>query len=264
MPEKGEPKISDSEVVLVGMFVGTLDVIDFIPGAGDLTDIPGAGLIFYYYKKHINGIVYIISEILDAIPFVGIFPWRTCVWIGTVAFDRLAPKKIEEALEELGEKAEGGEGGTGELEGETTSLEQGTAQGGQSAEAGTEGASSRGTIKAEGGPEGNDQGGQDETEKGGEAERTGEEGEEENDEDREESEKERGAERAMESGSEISPEEEAESEDFTLDDASSSNNKESDGDDAPASNLVNMDEFKRRQATKVEDIKKGRPKEEAA
>lgn len=117
MPNKPDPKISTSEAVLIGMFVLTLDAIDLIPFAGDLTDIAAAPLLLYYYTKHINGLAFVIAEVLDAIPLTQEFPSRTIVWVGTVAFDRFAPAEVEKAVEAAGEKMEGGEGGV-EGEGE--------------------------------------------------------------------------------------------------------------------------------------------------
>ncbi len=142
MAERPEPKISTSEAVLIGMFLLILDAIDLIPIAGDLTDVAGAPLILYYYTKHINGVAYIVSEILDLIPIVQEIPSRSIVWWGTVAFDRFAPAKVEEAVEKLGEEAEGKEGG-GELEGEG-------GLGAETSEGGQRGASSAERVEEEG------------------------------------------------------------------------------------------------------------------
>ena len=128
---KAEPKISTSEVVLIGLFLAILDTIDLIPFAGDLTDVAAAPLVLYYFLKHINGIAYVVAEILDAIPLTQEFPTRSLVWLGTVIFDRFAPDKVEEAVEKIGEAGEGGEGGGG-LEGEE-GLANASSEGAQSA-----------------------------------------------------------------------------------------------------------------------------------
>jgi hypothetical protein len=162
MPEKAEPKISTAEAVLILLFVLLLDAIDLIPFAGDLTDVAGAPLLLYYMSKHINGVAYLIAEILDAIPVVQELPSRTIVWIATVLFDRFAPAAVEQAVEKVGELEQGGEGaGTGELEagasegaagaeagaGAAAATEEG-AQGGQALNAG-EGVEGEARIKGE-------------------------------------------------------------------------------------------------------------------
>jgi len=134
MAQKADPKISTSEAVLILLFVLILDLIDLIPFAGDLTDIAGAPLFFYYMSKHINGVAYLIAEILDAIPGTQEIPSRTIVWIGTILFDRFAPAKLEEVVEQAGELGEGGEGAPGGELGEGGAVAEGagTAEGVQS------------------------------------------------------------------------------------------------------------------------------------
>jgi hypothetical protein len=110
MEEKAQPKISLPEIILIGLFLGILDAIDLIPFAGDLTDVFAAPLVFYYFIKNINGVAYIVSLILDAIPLTQEIPTRSIVWWGTVILDHFAPKKLTAALEQVGEIEEGGAG----------------------------------------------------------------------------------------------------------------------------------------------------------
>lgn len=107
MGEKAEPKISLPEAILIGIFLGVLDLIDLIPFAGDITDMFAAPLLFYYVIKHINGVAYAASLILDAIPVTQEFPTRSLVWWGTVIFDHFAPKQLSQAVEKTGELGEG-------------------------------------------------------------------------------------------------------------------------------------------------------------
>jgi hypothetical protein len=111
--QKAQPKISVVDMVLVGLFLAILDAIDLIPFAGDLTDIPASMLIFYYTFKGINGVAYIISLIMDAIPGLQEIPTRSIVWWGTVIIDRIGPKKLERALEKAGELTQGKVGAAG-------------------------------------------------------------------------------------------------------------------------------------------------------
>lgn len=106
-----QPKIPVVDMVLVGLFLAILDVIDLIPLAGDLTDIFAAPLVFYYFFKNINGVSYVVSLVLDAIPGIQEVPTRSIVWWGTVIIDHLAPKKLEQVLEKTGELAQANEGG---------------------------------------------------------------------------------------------------------------------------------------------------------
>jgi len=148
MATRPDPKISTSEAVLIGLFLLTLDAIDLIPLAGDLTDVAAAPLVFYYFTKHINGTAYIISCGLDLIPVVQEFPTRSIVWWGTVALDRFAPAKVEELIEATGEKLEGGEGGPGEL-GSESELGAGVAESTQQGAAVAEQAGESATAEAE-------------------------------------------------------------------------------------------------------------------
>jgi hypothetical protein len=196
MPQKAEPKISVSEAVLIGMFLAILDVIDLIPLAGDLTDVAAAPLVLYYFMKHINGTAYIISWILDLIPVTQEFPSRSIVWWGTVIFERVAPAKLEQETEKVGELGEGGEGGEALEGGE--GLEAGASEGAEASENAEQGVSSaeeteggaetegvEGETPAEengGEGEGQEAGGETETpaeEEGGEGENPKEEGGEE-------------------------------------------------------------------------------------
>ncbi len=106
-----QPKISVVDMVLVGLFLAMLDAIDLVPFAGDLTDVFAAPLVFYYFIKNINGVAYIVSLVLDAIPGIQEVPTRSIVWWGTVIVDHMAPKKLEQTLEKAGEIAQAGEGG---------------------------------------------------------------------------------------------------------------------------------------------------------
>lgn len=88
---------------MVGLFLAVLDAIDLIPFAGDITDLFAAPLVFYYFFKNINGLLYILSLILDAIPGIQEVPSRSIVWWGTVLFERFAPAKVVAVAEKAGE-----------------------------------------------------------------------------------------------------------------------------------------------------------------
>jgi hypothetical protein len=88
---KPEPKISEVEIILVGLFFGLLDVIDIIPIAGDITDVIAAPMGLYYWSKGINATAFIAAEILDLIPVAQEIPSRTIGWAITVVLDR-SPK----------------------------------------------------------------------------------------------------------------------------------------------------------------------------
>jgi hypothetical protein len=152
MPEKAEPKISVSEAVLIGLFLAILDAIDLIPLAGDLTDVAAAPLVLYYFMKNINGTAYIIAWVMDLIPFLQEFPNRSIAWWGTVIFERIAPAKLQSAVEQTGEIAEGKEGG-GELE-EGEKLGEGASEGAEASKNAEQGVSSaeeaQGWVEAEG------------------------------------------------------------------------------------------------------------------
>ncbi len=142
-PQQPEPKISDVEIVAIGVFFVMLDLIDLIPIAGDVTDIVAAPMGMYYWMKGINGTAFIAAEVLDLIPFVQMVPSRTIGWVITAYIDRspklqtkLAPAlAVAGALE--GDVAEGAGAATtetGELAATTPSA--GTAAGTVPAEAG--------------------------------------------------------------------------------------------------------------------------------
>src|SRR5665213_3066891 len=85
---EAEPKISDVEIILIGLFFATLDLIDLIPIAGDITDVVAAPMGFYYWMKGINATTFIVAEVLDLIPGIQEFPSRTIGWGITVWLDR--------------------------------------------------------------------------------------------------------------------------------------------------------------------------------
>jgi hypothetical protein len=103
--KKREPKISLVEALLIGAYIGTLDVIDIIPTAGDITDLLGAPIMFYLNIKGVGGMAFIIAEIMDLFPIVQEFPSRSVAWLIIIGLDRFAPAKLEEAVEKAGELA---------------------------------------------------------------------------------------------------------------------------------------------------------------
>src|ERR1700733_5389074 len=114
--QKPEPKISDVEIILIGIFYLGLDAIDFIPAAGDITDVIAAPMGFYYWMKGLNGTAFIASEVIEAIPGAQEIPFvRTVTWAINIWLDR--HPKLEatlatvEAFEGGAEALEGGGGG---------------------------------------------------------------------------------------------------------------------------------------------------------
>jgi len=112
--QQPEPKISDVEIILIGLFYLIIDLIDLIPIAGDITDIIVAPMGFYYWMKGLNGTTFIVSEIIELIPLLQEIPTRVIGWGITVYIDR-HPKleaaigtatKVAEALEGNVEGAE--------------------------------------------------------------------------------------------------------------------------------------------------------------
>jgi hypothetical protein len=86
--QQPEPKISDVEAILIGTFLGILDLIDIIPIAGDITDIATTPLNFYFWSKGIKSTTFVVSQLLDLVPIVQEFPSRTIAWGITVYLDR--------------------------------------------------------------------------------------------------------------------------------------------------------------------------------
>ena len=130
--QQPEPKISDVEMVLIGTFYFALDLIDFIPAAGDITDIIAAPMGFYYWEKKLNGTAFIASEIIEAIPVAQNIPFvRTISWGATIWLDR-SPNlqaKLAPAMQIAGalEGNEEGLEGAGQAD---SSAEMGTMKGG--------------------------------------------------------------------------------------------------------------------------------------
>jgi hypothetical protein len=116
---KPEPKISDVEIILIGVFYLGLDIVDLFPGAGDITDVIAAPMGFYYWMKGLNAITFIVSEIIEAIPGLQEIPFvRIITWGMTIWFDRhpklegvLAP--VLQAADALGGDIPEGEGSSG-------------------------------------------------------------------------------------------------------------------------------------------------------
>lgn len=162
--ETREPKIHLPVAILVGLAVLVLDLIDLIPIAGDITDIPSLMVNFYLLTIGVSGIVFLIGEVLDLIPVVQEFPCRSIAWWVTVGIDHFAPASVQQVFERVGEELQGGEGA---LEGEAVAGGVGAAEGAGGAVATAEG----GTALVE-------EGGSVEfgAEEGGEAEEPSEEG----------------------------------------------------------------------------------------
>ena len=244
---KPEPKIHLPMAVFIGLSVLLLDIVDIIPGAGDITDIPSLGVNFYLYSIGVSGIMFLVAEILDLFPVLQEFPTRTIAWIATVLFEWIAPAKVERVVEAAGEMGEGAEGAEGK-EGAQAGAEGGANK--AKPEAAVEDVAavhdvdsagermSEGSANSEGRQSG-ENGGPDE-QSSLEEERQkewGEGGEEETEgateEDREKDKRDEELEKEMETGAERSPEEEAGEEDFALQDAASqSDSEEEDEEDA--------------------------------
>ena len=141
-----EPKISTADAVIIGLVLGILDVVDFIPLGGDVTDLPASLLLLYYRAKGISGTVYAMSLILDLIPIIQEFPTRSLAWWVTVYMDR-HPTKIGRVIETAGEMAQGKEGELGA--GEAGAAAEGVAAEGAVAE----GSGAVGGVTAEGNAE---------------------------------------------------------------------------------------------------------------
>jgi hypothetical protein len=216
-----QPKIGLVEALFIGLAVLVLDVIDLIPIAGDITDGPSLLVNYYLYSKGVNGIWFIIGEVLDLIPVVQEFPSRSIAWVVVVYLDH-HPSKIIQTAEKAGELAEGGESG-GEV-GAATETGEGAAAGvkqevegtveGEGVAAHAEGEVGTTTESETTGREKRGEGGRTETEKrGGEPEGgEPEEEEEEHLEDEERAAREEQIAKDMRSGAEITPEEELEEE----------------------------------------------------
>jgi hypothetical protein len=229
--KKPEAKIHLPLAVFIGLCVILLDVIDLIPFAGDITDVPSLGVNFYLYSIGVSGVMFLVAEVLDLFPVLQEFPTRTIAWIATVLFEWLAPAKLEKAVEKTGEMAEGKEGAAAGGVGEAAVVEG--AQGAEAAEAGeaaatnaaqeAEGAAGGEVAEESGTAEGRSQDEGSERERGEGGERQQEEGEggegEENKEEEEGEGKDEELEEEMETASERSPEEEAAEEDFDLEEA---------------------------------------------
>jgi hypothetical protein len=110
MDEAPEPKISLPESIVIGLLLGVLDLIDLVPGGGDLTDAPAALLFLYYKVKGISGTMFAIAWVLDLIPIIQEFPTRSLAWWISVYMDR-HPSKVGKVIEQAGEAAQGAEGG---------------------------------------------------------------------------------------------------------------------------------------------------------
>jgi hypothetical protein len=119
--QKPEPKISDVEIILIGVFYFSLDVMDFIPGVGDVTDVVAAPMGFYYWMKGLNGTAFLASEAIEAIPGAQELPFvRSITWGINIWLDRhpklQATFATVEALEGGVDALEGG-GAAGAAEG---------------------------------------------------------------------------------------------------------------------------------------------------
>lgn len=82
------PKISEVEIVGIGLLYFIFDLVDLIPVAGDITDVVAAPMGLYYWMKGINGITFLVAEVLDLIPGIQEIPSRTIGWGITVWLDR--------------------------------------------------------------------------------------------------------------------------------------------------------------------------------
>ncbi len=140
--QKPEPKISDVEIVLIGMFYFGLDVLDFIPMVGDVTDVVAAPMGFYYWMKGLNGTAFLASEAIEAIPGAQELPFvRSITWGINIWLDRHPKLEAKFAtVEAIGGALDGGE--LGEAEGLTKpqSISAETAGGSISGEAQKQGA----------------------------------------------------------------------------------------------------------------------------
>jgi hypothetical protein len=117
-----EPKIHIPVALLIGLAVLVLDLIDLIPIAGDLTDLPSLMVNFYLYTLGVSGVFFIIGEVIDLFPVAQEFPWRSIAWWITVGVDHFAPAPVAAVTEKIGEELQGGEG---ELEGDAAGAVEG-------------------------------------------------------------------------------------------------------------------------------------------
>jgi hypothetical protein len=242
--QKPEPKISDVEIILIGLFYLFLDAIDFIPAAGDITDVIAAPMGFYYWQKGLNGITFIVAEIIEAIPGLQEFPFiRIITWGITVVIDR-SPKlqaslatveAVEGALDTLeGAGAAGAEGISERGIAAETTTPRGEAGQGSAAQAPASGGNNRPSDEnterdvnkneTEGEREATSRGQvvQNEDEAPGQSDLgAGDQGK--SNEEKQEDEKKEEAEKKLRQGAEILPEEEAMKADFPEEEALKSN-----------------------------------------
>lgn len=141
--QKPEPKISNTEALLIGLGIVVLDLIDIIPLAGDITDGPALLVNYYLYSKGVNGLWFVIAEVLDLIPGPQELPTRTVAWCILLWLDR-HPSAATALAEQAGEMAEGKAG----AKAEAGALEKG-AEG--ATKAGEEASKTAATIEGEAG-----------------------------------------------------------------------------------------------------------------
>jgi hypothetical protein len=206
-----EPKISLVVAILIGIALLIVDIAELIPFVGDFIGVPvGALVAFYLIMSKINGTVFIVGTVLDAIPVIQEFPCKTLAWIITVGVDHFAPAAVSEKLEQAGEIAEGKAGEAGAGAGAAAGTE-GAAKGATAAAKETEAAAQETRAAAE---EGTAAAREEKVGRGGRPSEVGAEpgteaGETMDEEEIAERAKEEEIEKQMRIGAEVSPEEEA-------------------------------------------------------
>lgn len=100
--EKPEPKISIIEILIIGPILVIFDIIGILlifVALDDLfiLDILNGLVVFYFYIRGISATRYLVTSLLELIPYVGVLPNYTLGFILTVYLDR-HPKLVKTAL----------------------------------------------------------------------------------------------------------------------------------------------------------------------
>ena len=115
---KPQPKISDFEVILIGGVCLLFDVIElallfFALDDFWILDTFASAIAIYFWFKGVNAIRYVVTWILELIPWVGGLPLKTIGFAMTVYLDRhpkLAAVAEKAAAAKGGVKSPGGKG----------------------------------------------------------------------------------------------------------------------------------------------------------
>lgn len=148
--QKAEPKIGLAIGLFIGIILVIADVIDLIPGAGDIVDIViGMPLQLFLFFMGVRGVFVLISNFMELIPLLQELPTRSISWVATIIVDR--NPKLEQAAQLAARfSGEGAEEGLTEAAeaGETAQGISETAQMAEQAEAATEATEAASQVEA--------------------------------------------------------------------------------------------------------------------